>query len=117
MHGKPRDQVIFKRNSYVPLQTLLRGIIITSGNDATIALSEHFAGSEDNFASIMNRYAEKLGLSHTHFVTTTGLDHKDHYSTAEDIAKISSHIINDFPEYFHWFHEKSISHGGITQQP
>lgn len=109
------SRLFLNEHSQIPLETLLKGVIITSGNDATVALSEHFAGSEDSFAQIMNRYAQKLSISNSHFVTTTGLDDPNHYSTAEDIAKLSRYIINDFPEYFHWFHEKSITHNGITQ--
>jgi len=109
------SRLFLNENSYAPLQTLLKGLIITSGNDATVAISEHFAGSEENFASIMNRYAEKLNMNNTHYVTTTGLEHPEHFSSAQDIATLSSHVINEFPEYFHWFHEKSITYNGITQ--
>ncbi|MCP8351945.1 D-alanyl-D-alanine carboxypeptidase family protein [Candidatus Synchoanobacter obligatus] len=110
------SRLFLNENSTINLQTLLKGVIITSGNDASVAISEHFAGSEDNFALIMNRYAEKIGLSSSHFITATGLDHEQHYSTAQDLATLSSHIIHDFPEYFHWFHEQSITHNGITQK-
>ena len=109
------SRLFLAEHSQASLQTMLKGLIITSGNDASVALSEHFAGSEDSFAVIMNRYAEKIKLTNTQFVTATGLDHPDHYSTAHDIAILSMHIIQDFPQYFHWFHEKSITHNGITQ--
>ncbi|MEC7030089.1 MAG: D-alanyl-D-alanine carboxypeptidase family protein [Pseudomonadota bacterium] len=109
------SRLFLSENSTASLQTLLKGLIITSGNDASVALSEHFAGSEDSFAVIMNRYAEKIGLTHSHFVTATGLDHPDHFSSAKDIATLSQHIIEEFPQYFHWFHERSITHNGITQ--
>lgn len=109
------SRLFLNENGSANLQTLLKGTIITSGNDASVALSEHFAGSEENFSVTMNRYAERLNMQDSHFVTATGLDHEEHYSSCHDIAKLSSHIINDFPQYFHWFHEQSISHNGITQ--
>ncbi len=109
------SRLFLAEHSTASLQTLLKGIIITSANDASVSLSEHFAGSEEGFSMLMNRYADKIGLQNTHFVTATGLDHPDHYSTAHDIAALSRRIIQDFPQFFHWFHEKSITHNSITQ--
>jgi D-alanyl-D-alanine carboxypeptidase (penicillin-binding protein 5/6) len=109
------SRMFLGENTKVDLQTLLKGTIITSANDASIALSEHYAGSEQNFALIMNRVAKSFGMNHSSFITATGLDNDQHFSTARDIATLSQHIINDFPEYFHWFSEESITYANITQ--
>lgn len=108
-------RLFLNENSNVDLETILRGIIIVSGNDACVAVSESFAGSESNFAIIMNRYAERLKLKHTHFMNATGIHNTEHFTSAMDLAKLSSHIIQDFPQYFHWFHEKNMTYNGIAQ--
>lgn len=109
------SRLFLNENSNVPLETLIKGIIVASGNDASIAISEHFAGSDTNFSMIMNRYAEKLDMANSHFNNSTGLPLENHYSTASDLATLSTRLIKDFPQYFHWFHEKSITHNNITQ--
>lgn len=99
----------------IPVDTLLRGIIIQSGNDATVALAEHIAGSENTFVSLMNKYARQLGMKFTNFVNSTGLPHKDHYSTAHDITILSRAMIRDFPEYYKYYREKRFTYNGIKQ--
>ena len=102
-------------NSQVSVADLLKGMIIQSGNDATVALAEQVAGTEEGFASLMNHYAQKLGLRNSHFVNSTGLPHKDHYTTARDIARITRALIAEFPEYYQWYSERSFTYNDITQ--
>jgi D-alanyl-D-alanine carboxypeptidase (penicillin-binding protein 5/6) len=84
----------------VTVDELVHGMIVQSGNDACIALAEAIAGTEEAFAEIMNREAQRLGLKNTHFVNSTGLPHPQHYSTAQDLAALAAAVIRDFPEYF-----------------
>lgn len=102
-------------NSKVPLKDLLYGMIIQSGNDAAIALAEHVAGSEETFAGLMNAYAQRLGMSHTHFVNASGYPVPDHYSTARDIAILSRALIHDFPADYKISAIKEFQWNGITQ--
>jgi D-alanyl-D-alanine carboxypeptidase (penicillin-binding protein 5/6) len=99
----------------VTVEELLRGMIVQSGNDACIALAEALAGSEDAFAEMMNREAQRLGLKNTHFVNATGLPHPQHYSTAEDLAALAQAVIRDFPEYFALYSQKEYRYNNITQ--
>ena len=93
----------------VTIEDLLKGMIIVSGNDASVALAEHLAGSEETFAEYMNMYAEALGLNNTNYTNASGLEDDDHYSSALDIAILASRIINEFPEYFNLYSERSYS--------
>jgi D-alanyl-D-alanine carboxypeptidase (penicillin-binding protein 5/6) len=102
-------------NSKVQLKDLLYGMIIQSGNDAAIALAEHTAGSEDTFAQLMNQYAQKLGMSGTHYVDASGLPNAEHYTTAHDIALLSRALINDFPEEYKIYSIKEFEWNGIKQ--
>ncbi|WP_395792949.1 D-alanyl-D-alanine carboxypeptidase family protein [Aquimonas sp.] len=102
-------------NSEVRLQDLLYGMIIQSGNDASIALAEHVAGSEEAFADLMNNYAQKLGLTGTHFTNATGLPDPELYTTAHDIALLSRALIRDFPEDYEVYAKKELTLNGITQ--
>ncbi len=97
------------------VQDLLRGVIIQSGNDACVALAEHIAGSEEAFAGLMNHYSEELGMTGTHFMNSTGLPHEEHYTTARDVVRLSSAIINEFPEYYSWYSEKEFTFNEIRQ--
>lgn len=99
----------------IPVEVLIKGLMIQSGNDASIALAEHIAGSEQTFAQLMNQYAAHLGMHNTHFVNTTGLPHPDHRSTARDMATLSVALIRDFPEYYKWHGEKQFTWNDITQ--
>ena len=101
--------------SKVKVRDLIRGMIVQSGNDATVALAEHVAGSEDTFAEYMNRFAQKLGMSHSHFVNSTGMPDPNHYVTARDVALLAAALIRDFPEYYKWYSEKTFTWNGITQ--
>jgi D-alanyl-D-alanine carboxypeptidase (penicillin-binding protein 5/6) len=102
-------------NSKVKLGELLHGMIIQSGNDASIALAEHVAGSEDAFAALMNQYAQRLGLKDTHFVNSHGLSAPEHYTTANDIARLSRALIRDFPEDYAVYSQKELTINGIRQ--
>lgn len=99
----------------VTVDELLHGVIIQSGNDACVALAELVAGSEENFAAIMNREAKRLGLTNTHFQNATGLTESGHYSTPRDMAKIAAAIIHEFPEYFPIYSQKQFTYNRITQ--
>lgn len=102
-------------NTKVTVSELLRGIIVQSGNDASIVLAEGLAGSEAAFADLMNEKAGELGLNDTHFVNATGWPDPEHMTTARDIAELSRRIIIDFPEYYPLFAEKSYTYNGIRQ--
>jgi len=102
-------------NSKVPLKDLLYGMIIQSGNDAAIALAEHVGGSEETFASLMNQYAARLGMTGTHYVDASGLPNPDHYTTARDVAVLSRALIRDFPEDYKIYAIKEFEWNGIKQ--
>jgi D-alanyl-D-alanine carboxypeptidase (penicillin-binding protein 5/6) len=104
-----------KVNTKVPVEALLRGMIIQSGNDAAVALAEHIAGSEEVFAQMMNQYAQQLGMTNTHYMNATGLPDPQHYTTARDIAILSAALIRDFPEHYAWYSEKEYTYNEITQ--
>lgn len=99
----------------VSVEDLIRGMVIQSGNDASVALAEYVAGSEEAFASLMNHYAEQLGMTNTHFVNATGLPDPEHYTTARDISILSAATIRDFPDYYPWYSEKEFTFNGIRQ--
>lgn len=102
-------------NSSASAEIMLRGMIIQSGNDASIALAEHISGSEEAFSDLMNRHARELGMRDTHFMNSTGLPHPEHYSSAADIATLSRAIIREFPEHYAWYAEKEYVFNGIRQ--
>ena len=91
------------------VEDLIQGMIIISGNDASVALAEHIAGNEETFAIYMNMYAEALGMKNTNFTNSSGLEHEDHYSSALDIAILAGKIINEFPEYFYYYSQQTYA--------
>lgn len=99
----------------VPVIELLKGVIIQSGNDASIALAQHLAGSEDAFADVMNQYAKLLGMENTHFVNATGWPAEDHYTTVRDLGILTRAVINDHPEHYALYSEKYFTYNGINQ--
>ena len=99
----------------VTVDELIHGVIIQSGNDASIALAELVSGSEEKFVDKMNAEAQRLGLSNTHFVNATGLSDPQHYSTAADLAKLASALIRDYPEYYPLYSQKEYRYNNITQ--
>jgi D-alanyl-D-alanine carboxypeptidase (penicillin-binding protein 5/6) len=102
-------------NQTVPLKDLLYGMVIQSGNDASIALAEHVGGSEPVFAQLMNEYAGKIGLAGTHYVNAHGLSAPEHYTTALDVARLSLALIRDHPEDYRLYAIKEFTFNGITQ--
>lgn len=95
----------------VSVEDLLKGIIIISGNDASVALAEYIAGSEDAFAQLMTSTAQRLGMNNTQFQNASGWPVADHYSSARDLATLSKHIVEDFPEQYGLYAEKYFQYG------
>jgi len=102
-------------NTKVPVHELLKGLIIQSGNDASVALAEHIAGTEDAFVQLMNQHAMELGMNDTHFVNSTGWPDAQHLTTARDIAKLAVAIIHESPEHYSWYAEKEYTYNNIKQ--
>jgi D-alanyl-D-alanine carboxypeptidase (penicillin-binding protein 5/6) len=111
----PGSRMFIEVGSRVSVEDLMLGVIVQSGNDASVALAEYVAGTEGVFSDVMNRYAAVLGATSSHFMNSTGLPHDDHYSTARDLAKIAQAIIREFPEYYRWYSEKEFEYNGIKQ--
>lgn len=107
--------MFLKIGEKVRVEDILKGILIQSGNDACIVAAENLAGSEDDFAEMMNKRARELGLNNSSFVNSTGLPHPDQKMSVEDLAKLARHIIKEFPEFYHIFSEKYYTHNNITQ--
>lgn len=129
---KEEEQVLMSKNAwcrgsssqscmYVPVNKtasvidMLRGIIIQSGNDASKAMAEHIAGSEDSFAILMNEQAQKLGMENTHFVNSTGMPDEGHEASALDLAKLARAIVKNSGDYYGIYAEKEFTYNGITQ--
>ena len=100
----------------VQVEDLLRGMIVQSGNDASVALAEHIAGNEETFAQIMNQQAAELGMDNTTFRNATGWPHAEQRTTARDIATLAMAMIRDFPEYYAYYSEPEFTYNGITQR-
>ena len=96
-------------NDQVSVEDLLKGIIIASGNDACVALAEGIAGSEENFADMMNEKAGEIGMTSTNFTNASGINDPDNISTARDIALMSKHLIQNYPNYYELFAEKTFT--------
>ncbi len=112
----PGSRMFIEANTVVPLEDLLRGLIIQSGNDASVALAEHIAASEGGFVDMMNRMAESLGMTSTQFTNASGLPDDGHYTTATDLAKIASAIIREHPETYRMYSEREFTYNEITQK-
>ena len=111
----PGSRMFVEVNKQVLVEDLLQGMIVQSGNDATMALAEHIAGSEETFAALMNRHAEEIGMTGSHFVNSTGLPDDNHHMTAKDIALLATLLIRKYPEYYHWYSQKEFTFNEITQ--
>lgn len=111
----PGSKMFIEVGKKVKVSDLIKGMDIQSGNDATVALAEHIAGSEETFVELMNRYAKKLGMANTHFANATGLPNPNHYATANDLARLARAIIHDFPNQYQIYAEKKFTFNGITQ--
>jgi D-alanyl-D-alanine carboxypeptidase (penicillin-binding protein 5/6) len=102
--------------SQVPAEVLIKGMIVQSGNDATIALAERVGGTETAFVQIMNDQARRLGMSNTHFDDSSGLPSPTHYTTAHDMALLAGALVRDFPEYYPWFSIREFVWNNIKQE-
>lgn len=109
------SRMFIEVGKHIKLDDLLQGMIIQSGNDASVTLAEHVAGSESAFANMMNAEAEGLGMSNTHYVNATGLPHGEHYSSARDIALLARALIRDFPDQYIRYSQREFSYNGIKQ--
>jgi len=110
------SRTFVKEGDRVKLETLMKGMIVQSGNDATVALAEHVAGDESVFVSMMNQTAEQLGMRSSHFENSTGWPHDNHYTTASDLAILARALIRDFPEHYAWYSIKEFTYAGIRQE-
>ena len=113
---KKGSRMFIEEGSRVVLLDLIKGMVIQSGNDATCAIAEHVAGSEDNFVDLMMRYAKKMALDNTSFINPTGWPDAGHYSSAKDIAKLSTLLIKDFPDHYSLYKEKWFTYNNIRQR-
>ena len=109
------SRMCIREGTEVRLEDLLRGIIIQSGNDASVAVAEYIAGSEDVFADVMNQTAISLGMTNTQFKNATGLPQEGHYTTAKDLSILAARIIQDFPDTYPIYEEKNFTYNGIKQ--
>lgn len=100
----------------VSVENLLQGMIVQSGNDATVALAEHVAGTEATFVQMMNNFAKRLGLTGTHFTDAAGMPNPEQYITARDAALLANALIHEFPAYYKWYSQKQFTWNDITQQ-
>ncbi|MGZ8191099.1 MAG: D-alanyl-D-alanine carboxypeptidase family protein, partial [Methylococcaceae bacterium] len=114
--GTSGSRMFIEVNDRVKIEDLLKGVIIQSGNDASVALAEHVAGSETTFADMMNQHAARLGMANTHFLNSDGLPIQDHYTSARDLAILTTALIKEFPDYYKWFSQKEFTYNKITQQ-
>lgn len=109
------SRMFIREGTQVKLGDLLKGIIIQSGNDASVAVAEHIAGSESAFAGLMNQHARELGMTNTNFANATGLPAENHYSSAKDLAILAKAIIQKFPEHYGIYAEKYFTYNKIRQ--
>jgi len=103
-------------DSEVAVEDLLQGVIVQSGNDASVALAEHVAGSEAVFAQMMNSEARRLGMNDTNYMNSTGLPGPEHFTTARDVATLARALIEEFPDYYQWYSQADFTFNDITQQ-
>lgn len=112
----PGSRMFIEVGTRVKVGDLIKGVIVQSGNDASVALAEHIAGTESVFAEVMNRYAAALGMHNSHFTNVTGLPGEEHYSTARDLARLARAIIEEFPDYYRWYSVKEFTYNDISQR-
>lgn len=109
------SRMFVELGNQVKIEDLLKGVIIQSGNDASVALAEHVAGNEATFADMMNQHAARLGMTNSHFKNSDGLPMEDHYTSARDLAILTTALIKEFPDYYRWFSQKEFTFNKITQ--
>ncbi len=111
----PGSRMFIEVGTTVVVEDLILGMIVQSGNDASVALAEHIGGSEAVFAELMNQYAGQLGMTASNFKNATGLPDDEHYSTARDLAILARAIINEFPDYYEWYSVRKFKYNDIEQ--
>jgi len=111
----PGSRMFIQEGTFVSVNDLLKGIVIQSGNDASVAVAEHLAGSEEAFADLMNQHARRIGMTSTHFKNSTGLPDDGHVSTAMDMAILSQEKIINHPEHYSLYSEREYTYNGIRQ--
>lgn len=109
------SRMFIKEGQQVPVEDLLKGIIVDSGNDACVAMAEYVGGTENSFTDIMNQQAQNLGMKNSHFTDSTGLPDPNLYTTAKDLAILGRALIVDFPQYYDWYKQKWFTYNGIRQ--
>tara|TARA_B100001179_G_scaffold229498_1_gene215353 strand:- start:131 stop:1243 length:1113 start_codon:yes stop_codon:yes gene_type:complete len=112
---KGGSKMFVRVNTLVPVEALIQGIAVQSGNDACIVVAEALAGSEEAFAELMNKKAKELGLTESHFKNSTGWPDPEHVMSPHDLSVLAEALIRDFPEYYHYFAEREYTWSGITQ--
>ena len=110
------SKMFIKLGTQVSMEDLLMGMVVQSGNDATVALAEHVAGSEETFVKLMNQEAERLGMKNSHFTNAPGLPDPNHYMSARDIATLTQALIRDFPDQYARYSVRSFKYNNIEQQ-
>lgn len=109
------SRMFIKVNTNVKLEDLVKGMIIQSGNDATVALAEHVAGTEESFVGLMNKVAAELGMTRTHFVNSSGMPGEGHLTTSRDLATLTRALINKYPQYYKYYSVKDFTWNKIKQ--
>ncbi|MBK1724218.1 D-alanyl-D-alanine carboxypeptidase family protein [Thiocystis violacea] len=109
------SRMFIEVGTQVSVENLLKGMIIQSGNDASVALAEHVAGSVETFANLMNANAKRLGMSNSHFTNPNGLPDPELYTTARDMARVTLALIREFPDYYGWYKTQEFTYNDITQ--
>ena len=112
----PGSRMFVEAGKTVPLEDLMHGLIIQSGNDASVALAEHIGGSESGFVDMMNRMADKLGMQNTNYMNASGLPDPDHYTTAADLVLIASAMIREFPQTYKIYSKREFTWNDIRQK-
>lgn len=111
----PGSRMFIREGTFVSISDLLRGVIVQSGNDASVAAAEHLAGSEESFADMMNQHVKAIGMKNTQFRNATGLPEDGHYSSARDLALLAQVKIQDYPEHYEIYSEREFTYNNITQ--
>jgi D-alanyl-D-alanine carboxypeptidase (penicillin-binding protein 5/6) len=111
----PGSRMFIEVGTRVSVENLIKGVIVQSGNDASVALAEHIAGSEESFAGLMNEHARELGMTNTNFVNAEGLPHPDHYTSARDIAALTRAMIARFPDRYRLYSTREFTYNKISQ--
>jgi len=115
-HKTKGSRTFLEPESMVSIRDLMYGLVVQSGNDASVALAEHIGGSEEGFVSMMNEMAKRLGMTNTHYANSTGLPAPKHLTTARDLAKLARAVISDYPSHYKLYSVREFTHNGIKQK-